>query len=209
MKAILWALVCFALGLPLKANSIVTNGSFETGTFSGWTVSSTSDHPWAIDTSTTGSGSGHGPESGTYFASTGCVGGQCIGSDSLSSTAFLYQDLTTVAGNSYNVDFYFASAGQPGQELLVTFGGTTLYDLVNLSGSGTSPYTEYTTTVIATGTTSRLEFQSRQDPSYNALDNISVTDLGPSGVPEPSSLALTLTGASCLLYFHRRVFSRQ
>ena len=36
-------------------------------------------------------------------------------------------------------------------------------------------YTEYTFTVTATGSTSTLEFDARQDPSHWSLDNISVT----------------------------------
>jgi hypothetical protein len=190
--------IALAAASDLSATSIVVNGGFETGDFTGWTVSTTSDLPWAIDTSVSGSGSGHGPNSGTYFASTGCVGAPCIGSDTLSTTAFLYQDLTTVAGDTYDVDFFFASGGEPGQELLVTFGGATVFDLVDLPGGSTTGYTEYSADLVATGTTTRLEFQGRQDPAYNALDDISVTDLSAGSAPEPSSVVMGLTAASSL-----------
>jgi hypothetical protein len=105
---------------------------------------------------------GYGPNSGSYYASTGCVGAQCIGSDSLSTTAYLDQDLTTVAGASYTIEFFFASGGEPGQELLATFGGTTLFDLVNLPLQSSSE-TEYIATAVATGTVTRVEFRCLQN----------------------------------------------
>ena len=55
--------IALAAASDLSATSIVVNGGFETGDFTGWTVSTTSDLPWAIDTSVSGSGSGHGPNS--------------------------------------------------------------------------------------------------------------------------------------------------
>ena len=49
-------------------------------------------------------------------------------------------------------------------------------------------YTEYTFTVTATGSTSTLEFDARQDPSHWSLDNISVTPVG-TVAPTISSIA--------------------
>jgi hypothetical protein len=192
-----------ALGLILGATMIisanaanlVTNGGFETGDFTGWTHSTGSVDPWQIDTSSSGNGAFHTPNSGTVFVSTGCVGAQCIGSDTVTATAYLYEDLPTVVGDTYAVDFFFASGGEPGQELLATFGGTTVEDLVNLPQQAPT-YTEYTQNVVATSTTTRLEFQGRQDPSWDALDDISVTDTSVAATPEPTT-ALTGLGA-CL-----------
>lgn len=195
MKSLSLGLILGATMIVSANAQLVTNGGFETGTFAGWTVSTGSSDPWQIDTSSSGSGSAHLPNSGTFFASTGCVGAQCIGSDTLSTTAYLYEDLPTVVGDTYDVDFFFASGGEPGQELLVTFGATTVEDLVNLPRQAPG-YTEYTQAVVATSTTSRLEFQGRQDPSWNALDDISVTDISSVATPEPTT-ALTGLGA-CL-----------
>jgi hypothetical protein len=176
------------------ATNIVTNPSFDTADFSGWTVNLASDHPWQIRSGGAGS----------FYAANGCVGQQCIGSDTSSATAYLYQDLATVAGDTYTIDFFFASGGAPGQELLVTFGGTKLFDLVDLNPGG---YAEYCATAVASGTTTRLEFQGRQDPGFNSLDNISVTRPDASA-PEPSSIVMALTGAFGLFIvagFRRRL----
>ena len=53
--------------------------------------------------------------------------------------------------------------------------------LTNASAQG---YTQYTYTVTATGATSVLEFDARQDPSQWDLDNISVTAIG---APAPAA----------------------
>jgi len=206
------ALMFLLVILPAKAkaqslcdadpNNIVLNCGFETGDFTDWTVNESANVAWGVHPSSIDN-SGPGPNSGTYFASTGCTGAQCIGSDSLSTTNYLYQNLTTVAGDTYSVTFYFASGGEPGQELLATFGGTTLFDLVNLPGNAETGYTAYTTTVVASATTSLLEFQGRQDPAYNALDDISV-DLV-TGTPEPSSVAMLGCGLLGLVVLKRYI----
>jgi hypothetical protein len=142
----------------------------------------------------------------TYYASTGCVGAPCI----TSQNAFLSQTLTTTIGGTYTLSFEFDTQGNGdsvpqglANELDVLWDGTSVLDL----GPGGTlgpvfPYTLYTVTgLIGTGSDT-LTFLGRQDPGYNALDNVCVASDGTcgasSGVPEPSSLFL-MSGAGLAL----------
>jgi|SRR6185312_5642089 len=213
-----WAAgVAFAAVMAMSAHAqLVTNGGFETGDFTGWTVSPNQEDPWVV----TSNQGGHTP-SGSFYASTGCVGALCIGSDGLDSTNYLYQDLPTVAGQTYQISFSFASGGPGGegspdcgencvlgihsnldtvtQELVATFGNTTLVDLVNLSAS--PAMSQYVFTATATGTTTRLEFQNREDPDYSALDDISV-----AATPEPGTILMGLSAS--LIFLGARRFRK-
>jgi hypothetical protein len=168
-----------------SAASIVLNGDFQTGTFADWTANSSTSFPWSV----VSSGS-------NFYASTGCVGPQCI-TGTMPEQAYLYQDLSTVAGTTYTVSFDYAPGDGTPNELAVLFGSNEFADLVNISNS----IVTYTYSVLATGSTTRLEFLGRQDPDFDFLDNISVT---PGITPEPASLALFGTGIFALFGVARR-----
>ncbi len=208
-----------ALGIvsALSAHAqLVTNGDFETGDLTGWTSNSALDNdPWAVISGISGDGgSYHGAYSGTYFASSGCVGTSCIGSDTSSNTNYMYEDLNTVANATYTVSFAFASGGANEgdgppegsqassqevasfEELLATFGGVTVVDLVDVVNTD---YVFFSENIVASGTTTRLEFQNREDPGWSALDDISVTQV--TATPEPGTILLGL-GAALLFLIH-------
>src|SRR5579871_3073733 len=149
--------------------NIVVNPGFETGSFAPWVANTSSDHAWCVDCT------GPGAFAGTNWASTGCVGAQCITNDTSALNpvgAWLYQDLSTVASTVYTLSFEFASAGTP-MELEVLWNGSTVLDLTGLASG---PYTLYTVNnLTAVGSTTRLEFLGRQDPSYDGLDNVCVS----------------------------------
>jgi hypothetical protein len=174
-----------------SAASIVTNGDFQTGTFAGWTINPSSSFPWAIGSS--------GPN---FYASTGCVGAQCI-TGTMAEQAYLYQDLSTVAGTTYALSFdYNPSAGTP-TELEVLFGSTVVADLVDVPNTTLT----YTYSVLATGSTTRLEFLGRQDPGFDFLDNVSAT--GAAGItPEPSTFVLVGSSMLGLAGAVKRRFAR-
>src|SRR5262249_10261237 len=66
---------------PASAINIVQNPGFESGSFLPfWIADGASDEPWTIQTAVS-SNSNVGPNSGTFFAQTGCVGTQCIAND--------------------------------------------------------------------------------------------------------------------------------
>ena len=151
---------------PASAN-LVTNGSFETGDFTGWTLGGnyTGGQTYINNQS----------ESGAYAAALGSMG----------SDGTLSQTLQTTAGQQYTLSFWVANQGSGPNDFAVRWNGTTLASGVNASAMG---YTQVTFTVTATGPTSTLEFDARQDPSHWSLDNISVTAIG---TPAPSAPTIT------------------
>jgi MYXO-CTERM domain-containing protein len=186
-------------GKQAHAVNIVLNGGFETGDFTNWSVNLSSVFPWEVDTS--GQGFGNVPFDGTYFASTGCVGLHCI-TGTPPQQASLSQDLSTTVGDAYTLDFWFGTAYGNPMEVQALFGGAVVEDLPNI---GVTPYTEYTVSgLVATSTTTQLEFLGRQDLGFNELDDVSVTDNGPTA-PEPAAWLLGLGGLLTLVAARRLV----
>jgi hypothetical protein len=169
----------------------IVNGGFETGDFTGWTQSG-----WFIDTLY--------PHTGVYDASTGCSGASCttVGDP---NSAYLYQDVATTPGATYNLSFFYDAGQDPtfGSELLVLWGDpsapslSTIVDFVDADTSGA--YAEYTDTVMATSATSQLEFLGRQDLDFYYVDDVSLTTAS-STTPEPRSIVLTLLAVLALAH---------
>ena len=164
-----------------SAASIVVNGDFQTGTFAGWSVNTSPDtnHPWTIESS-----------GSNFFASTGCVGPECIQGNS-TQEAWLSQVLPTVTGETYTFSFDYSPVGGPYNELLVDFGSEQVADIINVADT----IVTYTYTVTALTNATELQFLGRQDPSFNYLDNVSVTTTT-AATPEPSTFILV--GSSML-----------
>lgn len=182
-------------GLSICDNTpgnIVQNCGFETGNFTDWVASTTSSDPWDVTS--------NDPNSGTYAASTGCVGDQCITGTS-TQQAYLYQILATNAGDDYDLQFSFASAGTP-MELQVLWDGTVELDLTGIPSGGYITYSAGD--LLGTGS-DELEFLGQQNPGFDRLDDVIVTDAGPSGsTPEPSSFALMIGAALLAATFSRK-----
>lgn len=103
----------------------------------------------------------------------------------------MYQDLTTIAGTTYQIHFQYSprpgvSALSNGIELLWD---NSLYAMVALSGIGLADtvWTGYDLTALASGPTSRIQFNAfgPSDGLGGYLDNVSV-----SAVPEPGTLQI-------------------
>jgi len=187
------------------ATNLLTNGSFQTGDFSGWTLSG-NDVP--------------GQEGGLYGVEQGAdlldgispVDGdssyQEWFADQRSNATTLSQVLATVIGDEYPVSFYLAQDGVPntgdtnpneyGNSFSASFGGNPLM-------SGSVPfegYTLYTFTTAATSTSSVLSLTLGNDLGQFLLDDVSVQDITPSAspVPEPADWTMMLAGImGCLL----------
>ncbi len=178
----LLVIVAFALFVVYApttfAQNLLTNGSFETGDFTGWTTGGNFEDTEVV------SGAFYdytGAQNGNFYAVMGPVG----------SDGTLSQTLTDVAGAQYTVSFWFGSVGDNPSDFSASWDGTPLLSLTNPNTG--AAWSEFTYTVTGTGTDT-LTFAFRDDPAYMALDNVSVTENSGQSVPEPSSFLLLGTG---------------
>lgn len=152
---------------------MIVNGGFETGNFSGWTVSGNPSYSqvgnfnWGYDHA----------HSGSDYAMLGSYG----------SLSYLSQTLATVPSGNYDLSFYLASDGGMTNEFSVDVGGVQLFDQINLPASN---YTLYNFDFVANSSSTTVAFGSRDDPGYLLLDDVSVVD-----PPGDSNLLPTGTGA--------------
>ena len=165
--------------------NLLTNGSFENGTFVdnglGWHTlfpGSTTITGWLVGSSANNGSSDSIDWVGPYWQ-------HSDGSKSLdlsgNARGSISQSFTTVAGETYTLTFYVAGNPQCGDEikkLRVSAGGTSEdfeFDTKDTSLSNMGWTREYFS-FTATGTTTALKFESLTSGSCGpALDNVSVT----------------------------------
>jgi len=174
------------------AANIVVNPGFESGDLTGWTVNNSADLPWIVQGP---GGRGGNPFDGGFYANTGCVGAQCI-TGTTSQQASLSQLLNTTAGQTYSLSFWFSTDnnGAP-NELDVLWNGASILDLGPGGTLGSiSSFTQFTVGGLLGTGSDTLTFLGRQDPAYNALDDVCVSTGSVCAVssssPEPSSILL-------------------
>ena len=131
--------------------------------------------------------------SGDYYAALGAVGSDNI----------MQQTIATTAGQTYDFSFYLNSDGGTTNDFTAMFDGATVFSQSNIP---TQPYTLYTFAVTASTGSTVIEFDSRDDPGYLHLDDVSV--VASTATPEPSSLigSFLLLGllAGCGAVYKRR-----
>jgi hypothetical protein len=167
--------------------TLITNGGFETGDFTGWTMSG--PQMWHVVGET-----GVSPHSGNFQA---VLQGGVFGGGSIT------QNVATTLGASYVVNFWVAAtvlgpipAGQA--FLSVSWGGSSIFSHLF---TASSDYTEYTFTVTASSATTALEFNAGAD-GFNDLIFIDDVSVNPVGVPDAGStlplLSFALLGVAVL-----------
>lgn len=156
------------VGAAQASPNLVKNGGFETGHFTDWGINQVS-YPMYIVANPV--------QEGAFAAQ---IAGYQFGPDTLS------QLISTSAGQSYNLSFwYFQVPAQP-NGIAVTWNGANVYAATNEAIGG---YQHVLASVVGTGSDS-LVFTAYNNPAYTYLDNVSVS----AGVPEPSTWALSLLG---------------
>jgi hypothetical protein len=167
---------------PVGAN-LVLNPGFETGDFTGWSVT------------------GDGVLIDNVFPNTGLYDAAFSALTTDSDPGVLSQVLTTSPGLSYTISFALLDeAGFSGDSFIVQFGGyttTVTGDTAAPPGDSPSLYTAFSFTAPSAdivGSNTTLSFEGLQDPSTNQawnLDDIFVIGSA-SVVPEPATWALLL-----------------
>lgn len=178
------------IGSSAQAANLVVNGGFETGDFTGWTEGGNLGATYVGN-------SPNAPFDGSFAAQLGAVG----------SDNTLSQVLATTAGATYTLSFwhiYSPGAGPPG-DFSVLWDGTTVYSQISTNPPSPQTWTEYSFNVTGTGSDT-LEIDSRNDPSYQGLDDVSVVAGSLSAVPLPASLPLF---GSAMLAFAGLAFRRK
>ncbi|MFN0197046.1 MAG: DUF642 domain-containing protein [Planctomycetaceae bacterium] len=198
----------------IYAASIVVNGSFETPVVSGGFVQRNvgfdfGGSGWAVDTGTIDHiNSTWEPAEGNQSID---LNGPTAGS--------VYQDLSTVIGQSYLIRFAFAGnyAGIEDKRMEVLWGGIQIADLTFTQDGETATdmgwiYMELN--AVATGSTTRLRFNSLTGAMSGlqgfttfygpALDDVSVTAIDVPVVPEPSTFFLLSSGIVAVAVYRRR-----
>ena len=156
--------------LAASAQELVTNGTFETGNFSGWTVNDPSNFTLVA----TAAEFSHSPSSYANLGATGLVGS-------------LSQALTTTSGQVYSLSFWLANDGAAPNSFDVLWNGSVIFSMPN---APVAPYTNYSVPgLIATGLSTTLEFRYRNDIDFFRLDDVSVL-----AVPEASTISFAFIG---------------
>ena len=181
----LTAAVALSVAHPTKAN-LITNGDFETGDFTGWTMThAPSGSLIFVD-------HGPGPDTtfGAFFGATGSA------FDSISQT------FATTPGASYTLTFFY-QVTNIGNPFPANNGFDVLWNGVSIGGSlfpqfNVNPgFATFTFHEIATGTSTTLVFEGRNAPSFDFLDNVSVVAT-PDGGSTFSLFGVALLGLATL-----------
>lgn len=193
------ALTCIApAALADTPVNLVTNGSFELGT-SGWSVRPEGIEDGFVVEADRLDFDGSTPLTaahGTHWARLLCIGyGEC-GVGHWSGTT-IDQNLSTVAGASYNLSFALGAGIWGGTGVDVYWNGTKVAENIE----GASGWKQFSVSGLKGTGNDTLSFGTNADGyAYAYLDNVKVT----AAVPEPETYALFIAGLSLMTAMTRR-----
>ena len=181
------ALFAVVTATGAQAN-LLTNGSFETGDFTGWTGSNNFEDTEVVT----------GPfyvytvaEDGTHYAVLGPVG----------ADGALSQTVSDTSGQVLNLTYWLAGVGDSPADFDATWNGSVISGSSETNYNSGGNYTEFSFDVAATGSDT-LAFNFRDDPAYMAFDNVSLVST--TSVPEPFTLSLFGAGLAGACAMRRR-----
>ena len=167
------AVVLGTAAMSASAANLVQNGSFASGTTSGWTT--TGNYKNNLD----GVSSFLGKSAFTF------------GNYAYQGAAGVKQSVATTSGQTYDVSFEWAvdDTNSASNELIqVLWDGTVKFLQAGASASGWNTFS-----FLATGTgTDTLTIQGFAQAGYNYVTDVSVTPV--SAVPEPETYSMLLAG---------------
>lgn len=203
------AVVGLALGAaPVHAANMITNGSFETPvvpatSFTNFANGSAAITGWTVTGPEVSIVGGSFGQNGVSFHAQDLNQWLDLTGFNANSIEGVSQSVATTVGNQYQLSYYIGNTTGGG-----IFGSSSM---VNVRLNGTQTFSDTNSAVNATGLTwqqithtftattasTTLAFLNG-DPitdNSNGLDNIVLTDLGPSTlVPEPDTYAMLLAG---------------
>ena len=165
--------IALLVSAPLARADLVTNGGFEDGDFTGWTLTNDDEcNGQNCSFVWTSIGGTYVPHSGNYEALLGSEG----------TVGTLSQLNTDTAGHQLQLSYWLASDGEETNSFSASWDGKTIAGsaLTNIANSG---YTEYSFDVTGTGSDT-LAFDERDDSGWLSLDDVQLD------LPEPGTLTL-------------------
>jgi len=181
--SIVLSLVVLFLSSQSATASLIINGGFETGDFTGWTYTAgdpSAGEPYSgVD--------GLLPHSGNYSAYLGDV-----------NTPGTLSQIITTNVQSYELSMYLYSDGLTPNQFKVQWNGITLYEVTDLPPQD---WVRLSFSVLGTGKDT-LTFSERNDKGYLNLDDVSLT------VPEPSTYILLSIALGVVGYARKKMNKR-
>lgn len=179
--ALIAAAACLFCGVNnADAALLLTNGGFDTGTFSGWTLSTSTRN--TVETT-----------NGEFTAQAGGAYAQLSfpQGSSNNNDATLSQSFSATAGQSLVLSFYLQGDGGTPSDFKVAFDGTVLQSLSPVPDTNGWVLYSFNVTSAASNTlTFSFNDQASGNSSNIGLDSVSIA----AAVPEPSTWAMMLLG---------------